>query len=105
MNEQLASQLASKNYTMNEKAKDSNIVMEQYEAMKNSQLELVEMNKKLIKSHERELKPLTDYIAKADKELNAKTKKLEKYQDIMKSFNGQIEMFEEFQKNSAKEIE
>ena len=37
------------------------------------------MNKKLIKSHEKELKQLTDYIAKADKELTAKTKKLEKY--------------------------
>ena len=36
MNEQLASQLASKNYTMNEKAKDTDIVMEQYEALKNS---------------------------------------------------------------------
>ena len=105
MCDDLASQLASKNFNITEKAKDTSLIMEQYESMKKSQLELVEMNKKLIRSHEEEIKSLTEYITKTDKDLTVKTKKLEKYQDIIKSFNGQIEMFEEFQKNSVREIE
>ena len=63
------------------------------------------MNKKLIKTHEEEMKTLTDYIKKTDKELQEKTKKLEKYQDVLKTFNGQIDMFERFQQRSVKDIE
>ena len=40
----------------------------------------------------------------AVKDLNEKTKKLQKYQDIVKTFNSQIQMFEDFQKSAIKDI-
>lgn len=64
--------------------------------MKKSQLTLTEMNKKLIDQHNAEVDSLNQQLKGARDELNAKKQKLDKYVDIVNSFNAQMENFERF---------
>ena len=67
-----------------------------YEKLKKSQLELVEMNKKLIMTHQEEAKKMQDDLYACQEKLQAKSKKLNRYTEIVKTFDTQIEMFEDF---------
>lgn len=50
----------------------------------------------MLVSHQKEVSELQQHLSAVKTELRAKTEKLESYQEIMKSFNGQINDFEEF---------
>ena len=71
-------------------------LMEQYEKLKESQLSLLDMNKQMLLKHQKEVSELQEQNSYLKLELRAKTEKVETYQEIMKSFNGQINEFEEF---------
>lgn len=62
------------------------------------------MNKQMIVSHQKEVGDLQQSLSAVKTELRAKTEKVETYQEIMKSFNGQINEFEEFQQNSQRDM-
>ena len=55
------------------------------------------MNKNILVQRQSEASGLQNQYEEAIKDIADKNKKLQKYQDIVKSFNAQIEMFEKFQ--------
>jgi chromosome segregation ATPase len=81
-----------------------NTLLQQYEKLKESQLSLLAMNKQMLVSHQKEVSELQQNLSAVKTELRAKTEKVETYQEIMKSFNGQINEFEEFQQNSQRDM-
>lgn len=62
------------------------------------------MNKKLIMGHQDETKRLTDELAIATEKLETKSKKLDRYVAVAKTFDAQIEMFDQFQQKSINEM-
>ena len=80
------------------------LVQNSYENLKQGQLELVEMNKKLIVNHQEEVGKLTQELHDAQDQIDSKNVKLVRYAEIIKTFDAQIEMFEEFQSKSIMEM-
>ena len=73
-----------------------NTLLEQYEKLKESQLSLLSMNKQMLINHSKEVLELQESNQNLKSELRAKNEKILTYQEIMKTFNGQITEFEEF---------
>ena len=63
------------------------------------------MNKSILVKRQNETVEYQQLYDESVKELNEKTKKLLKYQDIVKTFNTQIKMFEDFQTSAIKDID
>ena len=63
------------------------------------------MNKSILVKRQSETVEYQHLYDESVKELNEKTKKLLKYQDIVKTFNTQIKMFEDFQTSAIKDID
>ena len=92
----MTQELASKTFTMVQKEQDYETLKEQYESLKKSQLTLVDMNKNILVQRQSEASGLQHQYEESIKDIADKNKKLQKYQDIVKSFNAQIEMFDKF---------
>ena len=101
----MENELASKQFSMAQKAQDYELLKVQYESLKKSQLELVEMNKSILKKNQTDSTEIQKMYEDATKKLEVKSQKLLKYHDIVKTFNGQIKMFEDFQITAIKEID
>ena len=63
------------------------------------------MNKNILKNNQNENSGLQKLYDEATKKLEVKSQKLIKYHDIVKTFNVQIKMFEDFQTTAMKEID
>ena len=79
MRDDMQAELASKTFTMTQKDQDYQTLKEQYESLKKSQLQLVDMNKNILVKRQSENVEYQQLYDEASKELNEKTKKLQKY--------------------------
>ena len=62
------------------------------------------MNKNLIMKHQEESNQLQAQIKILRKELDSKSIKLQRYTEVVKTFDSQIQIFEDFQKSSLEEM-
>jgi hypothetical protein len=76
MKENFAQQLASREFSFQSKKAGHELIQQSYDNLKNNQLQLVEMNKKLILTHSEETARLEASISEYEKELTIKTNKL-----------------------------
>ena len=102
--DELVNQLASRELSMQSNIESHYLIQNSYENLKQGQLELVEMNKKLIVNHQEEVGKLTQELHDAQEQIDNKNVKLARYAEIIKTFDAQIEMFEEFQSKSIMEM-
>ena len=63
------------------------------------------MNKNLIMKHQEESAQLQEQITMLRSEIDTKTVKLKRYTEVVKTFESQIHIFEDFQKSSLEEME